>query len=86
LLKASYFLLISCLFSSCWSAEATVPKPNIVLFYADDLGWMDIAIQGSNYYETPNIDRIALEGMHPSCTNIEFKIIELIPFHKGILY
>jgi len=47
---------------------------------------MDIAIQGSNYYETPNIDRIALEGMHPSCTNIEFKIIELIPFHKGILY
>ena len=63
MLKASYFLLISCLFSSCWSAEATVPKPNIVLFYADDLGWMDIAIQGSNYYETPNIDRIALEGM-----------------------
>lgn len=42
---------------------ADVTKPNIVLFYADDLGWMDLAIQGSTYYETPNINRIAKEGM-----------------------
>ena len=43
--------------------QADIIKPNIVLFYADDLGWMDLAIQGSTYYETPNIDRIAKEGM-----------------------
>ena len=38
-------------------------KPNIILFYADDLGWMDLGIQGSPYYKTPHIDRIALEGL-----------------------
>ena len=43
--------------------QADIAKPNIVLFYADDLGWMDLGIQGSKYYETPNIDRIAKEGM-----------------------
>ena len=37
--------------------------PNIIIFYADDLGWMDLGIQGSEYYETPNIDRLAKEGM-----------------------
>jgi len=66
-LKASHFLLISCLFFSCGfnqnKEQPTLSKPNIFLFYADDLGWMDLAIQGSEYYETPNIDRIALEGM-----------------------
>lgn len=66
-LKANYFLLISYLFFSCGfnqnKEQPAIAKPNIVLFYADDLGWMDIALQGSKYYETPNIDRIALEGM-----------------------
>ena len=37
--------------------------PNIVLFYADDLGYTDLACQGSKYYETPNLDRLAKEGM-----------------------
>lgn len=67
LLKANYFLLIICLIFSCSTnqkkEQSTALKPNIVFFYADDLGWMDIAVQGSKYYETPNIDRIALEGM-----------------------
>ncbi len=35
---------------------------NIVLFLIDDLGWMDLGCQGSNYYKTPNIDRLAQEG------------------------
>ncbi|MEN8128250.1 MAG: sulfatase-like hydrolase/transferase, partial [Planctomycetota bacterium] len=38
-------------------------KPNIVLLYADDLGYTDLACQGSEYYETPNLDRFAKEGM-----------------------
>lgn len=37
-------------------------KPNIILFYADDLGYTDLSCQGSKFYETPNIDRIAKEG------------------------
>ena len=37
-------------------------KPNIVFILADDLGWMDTALYGSDYFETPNIDRLAERG------------------------
>ena len=36
---------------------------NIVLFLIDDLGWMDLGCQGSTYYQTPNIDKLAAEGV-----------------------
>lgn len=39
------------------------PKTNIILILADDLGWKDLHCFGSDYYETPNIDRLAREGM-----------------------
>lgn len=38
-------------------------KPNIVLFYVDDMGYGDLSITGCNGYTTPNIDRLANEGM-----------------------
>ena len=38
-------------------------SPNIVFILADDLGWTDVGCFGSRYYETPNIDRLAREGM-----------------------
>ncbi|MFO0843042.1 MAG: sulfatase [Gemmataceae bacterium] len=38
-------------------------SPNIVLVFADDLGWKDVGYQGTDFYETPNIDRLAREGM-----------------------
>lgn len=38
-------------------------SPNIVLFLIDDLGWRDLGCQGSTYYQTPNIDRLAKEGV-----------------------
>jgi arylsulfatase A len=37
--------------------------PNIVLILVDDLGWMDLSCQGSDYYKTPHIDRLATEGV-----------------------
>jgi arylsulfatase A-like enzyme len=36
---------------------------NIVYILADDLGWNDLSCEGSSFYESPNIDRIAREGM-----------------------
>ena len=50
-----------CLQGSFTRAEE---KPlNFVVVLVDDLGWMDLSCQGSDYYKTPNIDRLATEGM-----------------------
>jgi len=42
---------------------ASTPRPNIVLIYADDLGYTDLSCAGSEYYETPNIDHFATDAM-----------------------
>ena len=44
------------------SVRAAV-KPNIVFIFADDLGWKDTGYTGSDFYETPNIDRLSKQGM-----------------------
>jgi arylsulfatase A-like enzyme len=41
----------------------TKKQPNIVFLLADDLGWTSLSCFGSEFYETPNIDRLAKEGM-----------------------
>src|SRR5262249_5761771 len=45
------------------SARTADRPPNIVFILADDLGWTDLACQGSKYYETPNIDKLAKAGI-----------------------
>jgi arylsulfatase A-like enzyme len=37
--------------------------PNVVVFLIDDLGWTDLGCSGSDLYETPNVDRLAREGL-----------------------
>src|ERR1051325_4594109 len=55
------------------SARAASRPPNIVFIMADDLGYTDVTCFGSKYYETPNIDRLATQGMkltsHHHCQN-----------------
>jgi len=45
------------------SAEAEFRRPNVVFFLVDDLGWRDLGCYGSSFYETPNIDRFAKQGV-----------------------
>lgn len=53
-----------CLSLIAGAAIAASPaRPNIVFIMADDLGYTDVAAYGSKYYETPNIDRLASQGM-----------------------
>lgn len=44
-------------------SNATAAPPNVVLILVDDMGWMDLSCQGSDYFKTPRIDQLASEGM-----------------------
>ncbi|WP_299537078.1 sulfatase [Ulvibacterium sp.] len=65
--KTIRLLLFSPILFPCISCkehpEVIKKRPNILFILADDLGVHDLSSTGSTYYETPNIDRIASEGM-----------------------
>lgn len=44
------------------TAETAEP-PNILFIYLDDFGWRDAGFMGSDFYETPHLDRLAASGM-----------------------
>ncbi|KAA5825144.1 sulfatase [Algibacter amylolyticus] len=62
-----YAVLVSLTFMSCKhkAAEKTIEKtkPNVILLLVDDLGYKDVGYMGSKFYETPNIDALAAEGI-----------------------
>ena len=51
----TFFVLIKCAFA--------VQSPNLILINVDDLGWKDLGCYGSDVYETPNIDKLARNGL-----------------------
>lgn len=56
-LVASAACLLGC------SAPASDPPPNFLVLLVDDLGWTDLGCFGSDFYETPEIDRLAADGV-----------------------
>jgi arylsulfatase B len=58
-LKTLFLLLLSCLSYITLAQQ----KPNIVLFLADDLGYAELGCQGNTDIPTPNIDRLAANGV-----------------------
>jgi len=44
-------------------ALAADSSPNVIVVLVDDMGWKDLSCQGSGFYETPHIDRLAGDGM-----------------------
>ncbi len=38
-------------------------KPNVIIILIDDMGYKDLGCYGSSFYETPNIDKLAYDGM-----------------------
>src|SRR5690349_10891765 len=58
-----FFLLAIANASGSQLIAEEVRRPNIVFILADDLGYTDLACYGSKYYETPNIDRLARNGI-----------------------
>ena len=70
LLRRVICLLLACFTPACTQfvpaqtpPAATTSQPNLIFILADDLGWTDLGCQGSGFYQTPNIDRLAREGL-----------------------
>ena len=61
---AAVLLLTSTLAAKENGSSVASPHPwNVVLILVDDYGWTDLGCFGSELYETPNIDKLAREGM-----------------------
>ncbi len=63
--RTRLILITTFFFGLAIPAGAQVEKPappNMVLFLVDDLGWSDLGCYGSDFHETPHIDRLASEG------------------------
>ncbi len=63
LLMAFFILAIGLALSTAQTASQTANKPNFVFILADDLGYGDVGSYGQQQIKTPNIDRLAAEGM-----------------------
>ncbi len=68
----SGILILPAVFASCQllaaapapaASDPAARKPNFVVFLIDDMGWRDIGANGSRFFKTPNIDRLAAGGM-----------------------
>jgi len=62
-LKASCAGAVALAIGSGAKAKPAARKPNFVFFLIDDLGWSDVGCYGNKFNETPNIDRLAAQGM-----------------------
>ena len=63
-----FFLLLLIFLNACKIGSTNLTqkkeeKTNVVFILVDDLGWKDLGCYGSSFYETPNIDRLAEQGI-----------------------
>ena len=62
---ASSLCMLLALSASPLGAAATpAAKPNVIFYLTDDMGWADPSCYGNTEVRTPNIDRLAAEGVH----------------------
>ena len=59
----AHVFLVSAVLIHAAAGAPTGGKPNIILILADDLGWADLGCYGNTFNETPNIDRLAQQGV-----------------------
>lgn len=70
----AFYIPLGCSAQQATTAE-NVKQPNIILFFADDAGYADFGFQGSKEMITPNLDKLASQGVrftqayvtHPTC-------------------
>ncbi len=59
----SLLVVLSLVLSGCSRKEKKQRLPNVVIIFIDDMGYGDIGSYGAVDYETPNLDKLAVEGM-----------------------
>jgi len=90
-LLAILLLATNCATRSHETAK-TVLKPNIIFIIADDLGYGDLGCYGQKYIRTPNIDRLAAEGMRftahysGNCVCAPSRCVLMTGLHPGHAY
>jgi arylsulfatase A-like enzyme len=66
-MKSILTLLTALLLAPLGALHAAEPKPankpNVIVILADDLGWADLSCYGSTFHESPNLDKLAMQGM-----------------------
>lgn len=78
--KRWWITLLLLTLAECGFAQ---PKPNVILIYADDLGYGDLSCYGATALKTPNIDRVAAQGLRhtnahatsATCTPSRFSLL-----------
>lgn len=63
MIKYSFALVAVLFFQTISYSQTNASKPNIIIIFADDLGWADLSCYGSTFYETPRLDQLAAEGI-----------------------
>lgn len=61
--KSCILLVLVVFFGCSKNLQKVNTKPNILFILVDDLGYHDLGVTGSNFYETPNVDKLAQESM-----------------------
>jgi arylsulfatase A-like enzyme len=56
-------LLSVCTLCFSGTSSSAAEKPNVILILIDDLGYRDLGCYGSTFYKTPNIDKLAKDGI-----------------------
>jgi len=61
--KIALFLYTALMIMTAVNAQSNKGNPNIIFIFADDWGYADLSCHGSTFIKTPNLDKMAEEGM-----------------------
>ena len=67
----------------CSAISPAAEKPNVIVIMADDLGYGDVSCYGAKAFQTPNIDKLAADGLRftsgycsaSTCTPTRFSLL-----------
>lgn len=100
-ISKQFLMAVICLLtvSNVFSKKNNGSKPNVIIIFADDLGYGDLSCYGNPTIHTPNLDQMAYEGAKltqfyvgsPVCTPSRAALLtgcypKRVGLHKGVLY